>query len=74
MCHYPLGSWNEIGKGAIQLYGHCHGSYEFNRGRQLDVGVDSNDFKPWLLDDLVENLALIEPASVDHHNAKTSYH
>lgn len=73
MFHYPLGSWNEIGCGAIQLFGHCHGSYDRVVGRQLDVGVDGNDFKPWLLDDIVQKMLAVEPASVDHHNSETSY-
>jgi len=41
MMHYPLGSWNEIGKGGINLFGHCHGNYTRCVGRQMDVGFDA---------------------------------
>lgn len=28
LCHYPIFSWNKMGKGAILLYGHTHDSVE----------------------------------------------
>lgn len=45
LCHYPMRSWNNSHHGAWQLYGHEHGSVE-DIGKQYDVGVDGNDFKP----------------------------
>lgn len=41
MCHYPLGSWNRMHRGSWHLHGHCHGNYMFTRGRQLDVGANT---------------------------------
>lgn len=40
MMHYPLSSWNQQGRGSVQLFGHVHGSYE-GAGRQVDVGWDN---------------------------------
>ncbi len=74
MFHYPIGSWNEIGSGAIQLHGHCHDSYSRTIGRQMDVGVDSHDMKPLLLDEVVEDMLQIKPVTVDHHRKDTNYH
>lgn len=73
MFHYPIGAWNENGRGAINLHGHSHGNYQAV-GRQLDVGVDCNDFKPLLLDDVVELMQQIKPVAVDHHTKETNYH
>lgn len=70
MMHYPLGSWNQIGKGAINLFGHCHGNYS-PRGRQMDVGVDPNGFKPILLDDILDRMDNVDIISVDHHDKTT---
>ena len=45
LCHYPLRSWNLMGKGALQLHGHSHGRLK-PMARQVDVGVDCQDFAP----------------------------
>ncbi len=73
MEHYPLGSWNEIGLGGINLYGHCHGGYNHNVGRQMDVGVDCNNFQPLSIELIYEYMTDIEPVLVDGHDENTSY-
>ena len=45
LCHYPLRTWNRIGKGAIDLHGHSHAMLK-PMTRQYDVGVDAWDFTP----------------------------
>jgi calcineurin-like phosphoesterase family protein len=45
LCHYPLRTWNRIGRGALNLHGHSHGRLA-PLPRQLDVGVDLWDFRP----------------------------
>ncbi len=40
MCHYPLRSWQGVGKGAIHLFGHMHGRLSGN-SLSCDVGVDA---------------------------------
>lgn len=72
--HYPIGSWNEIGRGAIQLHGHCHNTYSRTIGRQKDAGLDACAFHPLLLEDTVADMLRVEPQAVDHHSAKTNYH
>lgn len=71
MMHYPLGSWNKIRRGAINLYGHCHGSYEWTkRGKQMDVGVDTNNMNVYSLDDIFRIMDKIPIYSPDHHQPR----
>lgn len=74
MFHFPIGSWHKIGRGSVNLFGHCHGSYDRVVGKQMDVGVDSNNFKPWALDDIAKLMKDREVALVDHHTKDTNYH
>ncbi|MBD3197865.1 MAG: phosphoesterase [Candidatus Lokiarchaeota archaeon] len=45
LCHYAMRVWNKSHLNSWQLYGHSHGDLD-PIGKQYDVGVDSNDFKP----------------------------
>lgn len=58
MCHYPFASWNKKARGAINLHGHCHLlNQDWNDGlNRYDVGVDSNNFKPIHIDDILEKM------------------
>lgn len=67
--HYPLSVWNERARGAINLHGHSHCGHK-PIGRQKDIGVDCNFFKPHLLDDLFDELlALPVGEARDHHDS-----
>jgi calcineurin-like phosphoesterase family protein len=54
-CHYSMRSWSRSRHGAFQIYGHSHGTLA-PVGKQLDVGVDTNDFYPYSLSDLVKKI------------------
>ncbi|MCB8838813.1 metallophosphoesterase family protein [Aurantimonas sp. VKM B-3413] len=45
LCHYAFRTWNQMGKGAVDLHGHSHGKLK-PLPRQYDVGVDVFDFRP----------------------------
>ena len=45
LCHYPLRSWRNQGRGWWNLHGHSHGRLA-PLTRQADVGVDACDFQP----------------------------
>jgi len=45
LCHYPFRSWRGMGKGWVNLHGHCHGRLK-PQPRQFDVGVDIWGFHP----------------------------
>jgi calcineurin-like phosphoesterase family protein len=48
LCHYPFRTWNDMGKGVVDLHGHSHGRLK-PVPRQFDVGVDVWSFTPVLL-------------------------
>lgn len=52
LCHYPFRTWNDMGRGAIDLHGHSHGRLG-PIPRQYDVGVDAQDFRPVRLDQIL---------------------
>ncbi len=58
MCHYPMRTWNHKGRGAYQLYGHVHGTMP-GLDRQMDVGVDTNNFLPYGLEEIRERMDVI---------------
>lgn len=41
LCHYPLAEWAGMHHGVFHLHGHCHGQYETQDPRRIDVGIDS---------------------------------
>jgi calcineurin-like phosphoesterase family protein len=55
LCHYPLRTWNRIGRGALNLHGHSHGRLA-PLPRQVDVGVDLWDFRPITLRQICKHL------------------
>jgi calcineurin-like phosphoesterase family protein len=55
LCHYPLRTWNRMGRGAINLHGHSHGRLA-PLPRQVDVGVDPWDFRPITLAEIRSHL------------------
>lgn len=64
--HYPIASWNGMGKGWLHFHAHTHNNF-IDRGRSKDVGLDTNDFKPYNLEELVQQLSKIEVWCPDHH-------
>lgn len=70
--HYPLGSWNEIGKGAINTFGHCHSNYQRTIGRQIDVGWDALH-RPISIEEVYNTMINIPIISTDHHCGETNY-
>ena len=58
LCHYPMRSWNGKGSGTYQLYGHVHGQMP-GIDRQMDVGVDTNNFYPWAFEEIRDRMERI---------------
>ena len=72
LSHYPLCSWNQLSKGAIQLHGHVHlpTNKKWGNGKILDVGVDGNHYQPYKLTEIVHMMDRREVRSEivnDHH-------
>lgn len=55
--HFPLYHWNRSHYNAYHVHGHNHGNLKNiydNTGKILDVGVDTNNFFPYHLDEVLE--------------------
>ena len=52
-CHYAMRTWPRSHWNSIHLFGHSHGKLE-GMGRSMDVGVDTNNFYPYSLDEILE--------------------
>ena len=65
LCHYAMRVWDMSHYGSAHLYGHSHGNLP-SVGRSFDVGVDTNDFYPYSLDEILEKVKEIP------HEQKTS--
>lgn len=55
MCHYSMRSWNKSHYGTWHFYGHHHGKLP-PHGLSFDVGVDTNDYYPYSLEDVVNKM------------------
>ena len=64
--HFPILSWNRMHHGALHFYGHTHGSipYVFE-GQSLDVGVDTNECKPYNVRELIATLKAMDVTPYD---------
>ena len=52
LMHYPISSWDGLGKGVMHLHGHCHlpTNLRFGKGQRMDVGMDGHpEFRPYNL-------------------------
>jgi len=75
--HYPLSSWDGLGKGYMHIHGHCHlrGPARFGVGRRMDVGLDGHpEFRPYDLQREVGALLMSRQVASeipgDHHATK----
>jgi len=57
LCHYPLESWDRMGRGSIHLHGHIHSTPTDRKilsiKNRFDVGVDRIGFQPRTLIDII---------------------
>lgn len=51
LCHYAMRTWPRSHHGSIQLFGHSHGHLS-NLTKQIDVGVDTNNFYPYSFEEI----------------------
>ncbi|QBP06329.1 phosphoesterase [Stenotrophomonas phage YB07] len=50
LCHFPIWEWEGIHHGVWHLHGHLHGSQCDVPGKILDVGIDTNELRPYHMD------------------------
>ena len=66
--HYAMRTWNKSHYGAIHLYGHSHGNLADDpNSLSMDVGVDSNNYFPWKLDDVLVKMYNKSFKPLDRH-------
>jgi calcineurin-like phosphoesterase family protein len=53
VCHYAMRVWPRSHHGSWNLYGHSHGRIT-PIGLQMDIGVDTNNFYPYSLEQIIE--------------------
>ena len=53
VCHYAMRVWARSHYNSIHLYGHSHGRLD-GIGKSMDIGVDTNNFYPYSLDDILK--------------------
>jgi len=56
LCHYSMQRWNKSHHGALHLFGHSHGTIK-GIGKSMDVGVDTNNFRPYNFDQITNLLS-----------------
>lgn len=75
LMHYPISSWDGLGKGVMHLHGHCHlpTHLRFGKGQRMDVGMDGHpEFRPYnMMDEVIPLLRhrpkISEVGEYDHH-------
>lgn len=84
LCHFAMRVWNKSHHGSIMLYGHSHGTLPEYGGenslitgnhlgaKTMDVGVDTNDLKPYRWEEIKEIMDTKAKLIVDHHNENTN--
>jgi calcineurin-like phosphoesterase family protein len=55
MCHYSMRVWNKSHYNSYHIFGHSHGTLE-GVGKSFDVGVDSWNFTPITLEQVIEKM------------------
>lgn len=71
LCHYAMRVWNKSHYGSIHLFGHSHGTLPDDpNSRSMDVGVDSNDFVPLSVDEVLLKMYRKVFKPVDHHSGE----
>jgi calcineurin-like phosphoesterase family protein len=60
LCHYAMRSWPKSHYASWHLFGHHHGKLE-PYGLSFDVGIDTNNFFPYSLEDIEKKMKTLKP-------------
>lgn len=72
LSHYAHRVWNGSHKGIIHLYGHSHGTIP-DYGKSMDVGVDTNNLKPYSFNEIITIMESKGIEFPDHHDINTNW-
>lgn len=78
LMHFPIASWENLGRGVIHLHGHVHlpKHRRVGGGKVMDVGVDGNGLDPISLEEvlkIMENQPIGSMMPNDHHTIVENY-
>jgi calcineurin-like phosphoesterase family protein len=68
LCHYAMRVWPLSHYASWHLFGHSHGNLP-PYGLSFDVGIDTNEFYPYSLEDIKKKMATLTPI-VDFRKGK----
>lgn len=66
LSHCALRTWNDCQRGNIQLFGHTHGRMD-TYNLSFDIGVDTNNYKPYNLDEIMKKVREREEEMIKSH-------
>jgi calcineurin-like phosphoesterase family protein len=66
--HFRIASWDGAHHGSIHFYGHEHGNGPVIDARCMDIGVDTNNMNPYLLDSAVRLVCKKDKVVSGHHD------
>lgn len=69
LCHYKMVEFNRSHYGALQLFGHAHGTEAGNQ-QQIDVGVDCWDYRPITLVEAKARMETLDPMPRGAHSIR----
>lgn len=67
--HFPIAEWDGCHRGSLHCYGHQHGGGVTSPFRCMDIGLDTNDLKPYDMDEVVRVLSEKKVYEHGHHTA-----
>ena len=67
--HYPTDVWVNNHRHTYHCFGHVHNNFQHCNGQRMDVGVDTNNFMPYSLDEVVSICKAKIPFLPDHHTS-----
>jgi calcineurin-like phosphoesterase family protein len=78
LMHFPLASWDNMGRGAIHLHGHVHfePKHRIGKGKMIDVGVEGNAMFPIEMRtilSLMDKQPIKSMFEFDHHEIVENY-
>lgn len=56
LCHFPQQRWDRSHYGSLHLHGHVHNAEFEQIPNRMNAGVDTNDFYPYSLDEILKEL------------------
>jgi len=69
--HSSCRVWDKSHFGVIHLFGHSHGTLPDDpNSLSMDAGVDSHNFYPWSVDEILEVMGKKNFVPIDHHKRR----